>query len=280
MKKAFLLFFSILCGIIISACSTPTVFRELDALVIVEGYIEISLDQKEWKQAIKEEDFDALLAKNYPSFELIPITTETGKPPFYSVDNEKKEEIDSGYIEIPIYFKSATLDQVIWKSATISSLPIAWKSYVDFVSAASQVDKDEDIYASLVNAIRISIEDANHEESIVVYERAAGYHHNHVIGEGGDLSLDGQGIDGYLSYHYAKYQQLLFGAENVVLPNSLSEIKETQQIVVLNMIQSGNLYQGEMVIRIWVEQWDPDCYPIVLSSDFSMQLTFKGKKSD
>ncbi|MDX9691744.1 MAG: hypothetical protein RBT45_04750 [Acholeplasmataceae bacterium] len=277
MKKLVSLFFIIMCGVILSACSKQTLFETLDALVSVEGYIEMSLDQNEWKQVLNDEDFDAYLAKIYPSFEFIPVTTETGKPPFYTISDTAKEEIDFGYLEIPLYFRSTTLTEVIWKSATISSLPISWKSDVDFVSAASNVEKDEEIFASLVNAMRISIEDVENDGHIVVYERAPGYHHNHVLGNGDDLfgmDLDAQG---YLSYHYAKYQRYPFGVENIIVPETITAVVESKNICVLNLSGEGMMMEGMVVIRIWIEAWDPDCYPVVLKSDFSLQLSFIGK---
>jgi hypothetical protein len=280
MKKAFSLFLSIVLCIFVSSCTNSKVFEELDALVTVEGYMEISIDEKNWKQTLDKEDFDLYLVKKYPVFDLIPVTTETGKPPFYIVDQEKKEIVETSYIEIPLYFRSSTLNQVIWKSATLSSLPISWMSDVDFQSSASQVEMDDEMFASLVNSIRLSIEDVNQEGSMIVYERESGYHHNHVISEGGNLSSDGQGMDGYLSYYYAKHHELLFGADNVLLPGSLTDIKESKNIQVLSLIKVGQFYEGHMIIRIWVEQWDPDFYPVILEGDFAMQLTFLGKKSD
>jgi hypothetical protein len=266
-----------MCGVILSACTKQTLFEKLDALVSVEGYIEISLDQNEWKQVLKDEDFDAYLAEIYPSFEFIPVTSETGKPPFYTISDTSKEEVDFGYLEIPLYFRSTTLTEVIWKSATISSLPIAWKSDVDFVSAASHVEIDEEIYASLVNAMRISIEDVENDGHIVVYERASGYHHNHVLGNGEDLFGIDIDVQGYLSYHFAKYQRYPFGVENIIVPGTITDVVESKNIHVLELIDEGMMSEGMVIIRIWIEAWDLDCYPVILTSDFSLQLTFIGK---
>lgn len=282
MKKTFLIltvFYSIL---FLISCQTDQPFEHLDAQISVEGPIEISIDKKNWKKVLNDSDFDQYLSKAYPSFEFIPVTTPTGVPPFYSVTENSIEETTVGYLEIPIYIRSDDVAVVQWKSASLSSVPILWTSDADFRSAASEVLTGSEIYSTISNAIRVSLSGKIYDDShIVVYERSQGYHHNHMLGNGGNLLDDDHGLSGFLSYYNSRNQSMLYGANDVTVAPSITDIREQNNIYLstLNEMSHQNKIQTTITLRIWVERWDPDSYPAILNQDFSLSLVFIGKRS-
>jgi hypothetical protein len=280
MKKIFVIFLVCVIAIGLLACNSEPVFKHVDASIAMDGAIEMSIDEKNWKQALSSRDFNLYLSNQYPSFIFQPVTTETGTPPFYSVFNDRKEETMTGYLEIPIYLRSLTLDTLVWKSASLSSPPIPWIADYDFTSAASLVETGEETYATLANAIRISIQSDQVEDQIIVYERPKNYNHNNVLGSGGDLSGDGFGTSGYLSYHHAKENSLLFGSDQVIVPDTVTEVRESFDIRIATLEEDGDFYTGKIILRIWIERWDPDSYPAITEQTFSFTFVFLGKKSD
>jgi len=268
------------CTLFLISCQTQKPFTHLDAQITVEGPIEISLDLKNWKKVINDSDFDQYLAKAYPSFEFVPVTTPTGIPPFYVVSEDSIEETTRGYLEIPIYIRSDDVAIIQWRSASLSSVPVLWTSDCDFRSAASDVLTGSEIYSTISNAIRISLTgNVLGETQIVVYERSQGYHHNNVLGSGGNLSEGSQGLSGFLSYYYSTHQSMLFGADNVSVAPAITDIREQNNIYLSTLSQGSKGPQTTIKLRIWVERWDPDSYPAILDQDFSLSLVFIGKRS-
>lgn len=277
MKKVCFYFLVITLLPFVSACKTNVPFSQLDAVITLEGPIEISIDQKNWGTVLKDSDFDQYLANAYPSFEFIPITTPSGKNPFYIVTEEGIEETDLGYLEIPIFIRSEEPVIIQWKSASLSSVPMSWISDRDFQSGASEVSIGEETYSTISNAIRISITGSiNEEEQTITYERPKGYHHNNVLGNGGNYSQEEKGASGFLSYYYALNQKELYGASQVVVAPSITDVRESHNII-LSTIEHSNEMMTELTIRIWVERWDPDSYPVILNQNFSLSFLFIGK---
>jgi hypothetical protein len=273
----------VILGIVfIASCGSPAEFAHLDAQVTVEGNVFLSFDQKKWQSSLNTQDFNVFLSNKYQSFEFRPVTTETGRPPFYEITETEKVERYTGYYEIPIYFKSESLNVIKWKSAALSSLPVAWSPSVDFRLGASDVKTGDEIQASLVNAVRVSVTgQIEDEEHTIVYERPEAYHHNRVLGTGGDLSGDdGAGAPGFLSYYYAQHQSLLFGADYVVCAPTVTQVRESSQLFLTELIQTDDAYFGSIILRVWIERWDPDSYSVVYDTNFSLSLVFVGAMID
>jgi len=280
MRKIWLVICLIAQTIFLLACQRIMPFTQLDSSITVEGPIEISIDGKDFVKTLTDSHFDQYLSRKYPSFEFIPVTTQTGTSPFYLVDEDKIEVTNKGYLEIPIYIRSTDMATVQWKSASLNSLPIPWISECDFISGVNEVLTGEELKSTVSNAIRISIEgEIDEEESIVVYERPSGYHHNNVLNNGGNLSNNGDGNPGYLSYHKSLYGSLLFGSDEVVVPATVTEIRESNNIMLTDLKPVNEYYMSVITIRIWVERWDPDSYPAILNQDFSLSFVFVGKRS-
>ena len=281
MKKIIVLCLFVLGTIVLSSCQSSDEFPYLDAQVTIEGNVFMSLDQKQWKTTLTSQDFNTLLTNKYSTFEFFPVTTETGRLPFYEITETEALIAHLGFYEIPIYFRSENLNYIQWKSVALSSLPITWNPSVDFRSGASQIEAGDEIQASIVNAIRVSISGTiGGDVHSVVYERPQGYHHNHVLGSGGDLSADGVGVPGFLSYYFAHHQQLLFGAENVSCAPTITQVRESAQIMITELEHKDDQYEGHIVLRIWIERWDPDSYPVVYDGKFSLSMVFMGKRID
>ena len=281
MKRVLLIWIFLIGTAMFVSCESPASFPYLDAQITVEGNVFLSFDQTNWKTSLSTQDFNVYLSEKYQSFQFAPVTTETGRPPFYEVTDIDKRETNTGYYEIPLYFKSENLNRIKWKSAALSSLPVTWSPSVDFRSGASNVNANDEIQASLVNAIRVSITGLiENENQTIVYERPQGYHHNHVLGVGGDLSGDGIGVPGFLSYYYENYQKLLYGASHVICPPTVTQVRESSELYVTDLNYDNDAYFGWIVLRIWIERWDADSYPVLYDKNFSLSLVFVGVKSD
>ena len=95
----------------------------------------------------------------------------------------------SGYLEIPLNFRSDTATQINWTSVSMSSLVAPWTvdvAYTDELGNLRAPDDDINIDAS--DAMRIAMRAVgNSGAHVVAYEKAAGGS-NVVLGIGGDVS--------------------------------------------------------------------------------------------
>lgn len=280
MKKSCLY---LLCMVILPfflACTNDMPFTRLDAVISVEGPIEISIDKKNWGTMLKDSDFDQYLVNKYKNFEFIPITTPTGTAPFYIVNEDGIDLTDEGYLEIPVFIRSDEPVIIYWKSASLSSVPVSWISDCDFRSGVSEVSSGDELFSTISNAIRISITGPiDQQDQIIVYERPKGYHHNSVLDGGGNFSIEEKGQSGFLSYYYGLNQKQLYGADDVIVPSTITDVRESQNIVIATINQSNDMI-AELTIKIWVERWDPDSYPAILNQSFSLSFLFLGKRID
>lgn len=278
MRKIFLIMMTICLAFITQACKQDLSFESIDLEVSAGIGIQVSFDGENWSNALDSKETAAYLHNAYQSFEFIHLTTQTGYNAFQYMSNQELIETESGYIEIPIYFRSATATQIGWSQATLCSAPKTIKSEISFESHLGPIEVDEEFYYCAANAYRVSVQgtvngDENH---VTVFEVPDQYNYNRVLNDGGDYSGDGTGYPGAYQYYYEINNELFPGSENVVVVPSTTNLR---QVTVLDLVYDAekDTNLGMLTIRIWCELYDPDSYSFAIDDAISVSLSFVGK---
>ena len=202
-------------------------------------------------------------------------------------------EINEGYLELPIHFRSANVNTVNWKGITLTDDNPEWISDVDSFTTFSgtDVNRGGTVNVSPTDALRISIDNGT---EIVAYEKAASLT-NHELGTGGDLTalIDPNGTPdeddyrvserGAHSYYFAKTNLLPDGIETVSTVDTVTNLTELDEdgTAVLTLTAgseatAGMEYYGEVNINFWIEGWDANAYNAILDEFIRISFEFKG----
>lgn len=203
-------------------------------------------------------------------------------------------DINEGYLELPIHFRSANVNTVNWKGIQLTDDNPEWISDVDSFTTFSGdvVTRGQAVNVSPTDALRISIDTGS---SIVTYEKPASVT-NHELGTGGDLTatVDPDGISGneddYIvsergahSYYFAKTNLLPDGIATVSTVSTITNLTEldVEGTTVLTLTSgseatAGMDYYGKVNINFWIEGWDANAYNAILDEFIRISFEFKG----
>lgn len=194
----------------------------------------------------------------------------------------------SGYLEIPLNFRSDTATAITWSAVSLSSTVASWTADVAFTDATgtARVPNDQvDIDAS--NSMRIAmLSDIAYGGHVLAYEKPASTT-NVVLDTGGDLSdlvaLDDDdfGNAGAMNYYYSKNSTLPFGADSATTLTTVQAITGQTVITMVDVSASTSPdyeadYFGQVMIRVWLEGWDANAYNSILSRIISTSFEFTG----
>ena len=227
---------------------------------------------------------------------------------------------NKGYIELPIHFRSDTVDKIDLTGLILSPKELySWHPDVAFVSPyGSHTPSSGSISVDATNAMRVSfqsfrviavIEGENtayeySHDNVRVYEKPT-VGNNTALGSGGDLSgVENKGAPGAMNYFYEKNGKLPLGVDAVVVPSTFRTTStynmatnEGDSQVILTLTDLANLsdgnegtvngtnfagarYYGKVMIRIYVEGWDPEAYNAILGQRVEISFEFTGSNEE
>lgn len=274
MKKIWIVSMIFISVLLLTACEQPAEFLMMDISITTDVGLEVSLDEENWKLILTNQELAAYLSEHYPTFVYEKITTTTGVEPYYNLDHE---EVTSGYIKIPIYFRSETHQIVNINQLALSSPLVSFVTDVAFISHSGFIDVDESYSVTPTNAMRISFEGNLYDEQhVITYEMPKDYHFNRVLGSGGDFTGTGSGLAGMYQLYYATNQSLFPNSDNVVTAPSVTSMYQ-QSVLQLDQSSIYDMnYAGELMLYIWIEAYDPDAYDVIYDLASSILLSFEG----
>lgn len=247
------------------------------------------------------------------SFEFDHVTSENGRsftkiqPTAFGFNFVPVTRAGSGFIEIPLHFRSDTALGIDLSVLQFNSPLISWRVDVPFYSHFDGVTPIQSLTGSSINAyahdaIRISytahelsydpIEEIFNETlRTVVFEKPVSST-NMVLG-GGTQDLTGtilglNGVPGAMNYFYAKNNLLPEGSDAVVLPASrqlvnnddilvMTSYRDAEGQLLYPSLDPGANYYGKVTLRIWVEGWDANAYNAILGSRLTVSMSFTGR---
>jgi hypothetical protein len=219
------------------------------------------------------------------------VTTATGYNNFYTLGAAGLASTGSGWLEIPLIFRSNSATAIDWTAVSLTSLPANWTTDVAFESTTGPVAASSVISIDASNAMRMSVQgtvfpSAVQTNTVFVYEKGA-VGSNVVLGGDGVTPVNkadgvalGQGDAGSYNYYYVKTGGLITGTDAVITAPTTSLVNDTTNMYrVTDLVADntyGTTYAGQLVIRVWVEGWDADAYNSILSRNITAGFTFVG----
>ena len=274
MKKSILVILLISLSTTLFSCNQVAEFAALDISISADSGIEISLDDETYLSTLSTQRIAEYLYDHYNVFQFEKVTSIDGNQ-FKTISTQT--ETQTGYIEIPIYFRSNASTSIYWNQVDLSSMLKKFVVDIPFHAHSGIVETGDELIYNAANAYRISIEGTvNDETQIITYEMPNQYNYNTVLGVGGDFTGDGEGFPGMYSYYYQKFQRLMDYSEEIITAPSITQLYQVKITDMQTYTDREQMYYGFVIIRIWIEGYDPDAYDFVVNDTVSIGLTFRG----
>ena len=278
---------------------------QFSANIVSDTGIEISLDGENWFSSITADMINAVIPAN---FEFNHVTTADGET-FRTLSGSTLGITSTGYLSIPIYFRSQEVSTITWTGVSLSGQQKEWSADVSFyASNGDPITAGDSVFVDASNAIRVAIVDpVTVGASPVVYEKPAntGIYYNTVLGVSGTSLLQGsnpdplvtnEGADGAMNYYYEKTNGTLpaetgtfatvatitdLGAGVDVL--ALQATNTSGEFGFTDILGSGLVtvdfnaaYGGVLFLNVWFEGFDAEAYNSLLTLAVNLGLTFEG----
>ncbi len=270
--------------------TNTSVVQPFQAQIVSDTGIEIAVGQPtvspldlNWVTTLTTAEITAYIEAEYlGAFRFNMVTTEDGAA-FNALGIGALVATTAGYLEIPLNFRSNTADRILWDSVTLSSVASNWLSDVSFTYVDDAVKAPSTaISIDASNAMRVAIlGQLTAGANVVAYEKPAVAGVNIVLGAGGDLS-DGVGVGfgdaGAMNYYYQKNAELPFGAAAVTTLATITSLTSNPIIDLTpgSVVDAGQEFYGQVMIRIWLEGWDANAFNSVLTRIIQAQFQFSG----
>ncbi|MFH1693096.1 MAG: hypothetical protein ABH890_02310 [Bacillota bacterium] len=264
--------------------TNTAVVQPFQANIVADTGIEVSLDEIDWYTSISETLIETYITDTFGAFNFVHLTTVNGYGSFKTLGATGLEDAASGWLQIPLYFRSNSATAIDWSAVTLTSPLSQWQSDVAFTSTTGAISAGEFLDQDASNAMRISIQGTvAAANNVVVFERAATNNFNVVLGGDGTTPIDysnaGIGNAGSYNYYYIKTNALITGTDAVVAAPTVTVINAGAVQRVTDLVadvQYGTAYAGQIIIRIWLEGWDADAYNSILARQIEAGFTFIG----
>lgn len=240
----------------------------------------------DWKTTLTTADVENYIASAYGgTFQFGHVTTADGVN-FFTLGSTSLTSTSSGYLEIPLNFRSNSANQINWTNILLESDAYSWTIDVDFTGVSGALTTPGTLSVDASNGMRIAmISEATYGGFTVGYEKPAGGSPLNVILDGDgleqDLSNGGVGVAGAMSYYYAKNNSLPFNADAVTVLDTIQALGSGQPVVSMDDVSGSTTnyeadFFGQVMVRIWLEGWDANTYNSILSQIVSTTFAFEG----
>lgn len=285
--------------------TNTSVVQPFEAEIVADSGIELAIGSHntgltnptslEWVTTLTTEAIQDYIEANYGTSPIFNHVTTPNGIDFYTLGATAITGTSSGYLEIPLNFRSDTAQTIEWTSVSMTSDSLPWTADVSFIDASGTARTAGDIFdIDASNAMRIAmLEVYGTGDHVVAYEKPSSTA-NVVLGTGGDLrgtEVDPDatpasgdeyypGANGAMNYYYEKNNMLPFDADAVVTISTVTSIAGVTVITMEDVSGSTTDYQadyfGQVMIRIWLEGWDANAYNSILSRMITTEFVFTG----
>jgi hypothetical protein len=274
--------------------TNTSVIQNFDVNIIQDAGIEIAVaeigtpaENLQWRTTLTTAEILAFLDTKYagnPQF--THVTSQNGRT-FRTLGIGAIGDVTtSGYIEIPLHFRSNSADEIAWDSVTLTSGIVQYRPAVPFTDSKGELRGTAQTYPTdAADAMRISITgmvvlDVNPEQVTHVYENPETAT-NTVLGGlvNADLTNGGVGVNGAVNFYYESTNTLPGGAESVTTVGTITSLVPQTGVKVLTMTGGQTAihqqeYYGSIVIRIWLEGWDAEALNGILGRTITTGFRF------
>jgi len=269
--------------------TNTSVIQPFNAQVVSDTGIEVAIGSTAadpisglvWKTVITTQDVYNYIESVYgvDAFRFGHVTTPNGYD-FYDLNGLSTT---SGYLEIPLHFRSDNEQQIMWEAVTLSSTAASYLTGVTFTDSSGTLRVAGGTFpANLSDAMKISVTGivnrALTTQGTTAYENPAGGTNTYSGGlTNADLTNGGMGTNGAQNFYYQSTNTLPTGSASVNTVATLTSLPAGQ--LVLDMAANQALiadaeYYGYVVVRVWFEGWDAEGYNALLGRTISISLRF------
>jgi len=285
--------------------TNTSVIQPFEAQVVSDTGIEVAVGavgsdpiaDLVWKTVITTQDIYDYIELTYDApninnpdgireFRFTHVTTPDGVN-FYDLNGLSTT---SGYLEIPLHFRSDNEQKIMWEAVTLSSTPASYLTGVTFTDSSNTLrTAGGNFPANLADAMKISVTGIVNRgtttSGTTAFENPAGGTNTY---SGGFVNKDlrtnaGDGVPPYIgangaqNFYYQSTNTLPSGSESVNTVATLTSLPADQ--LVLDMASGQVLtadaeYYGYVVVRVWFEGWDAEGYNALLGRMISISLRF------
>ncbi|TNF07267.1 MAG: hypothetical protein EP317_05145 [Bacillota bacterium] len=274
--------------------TNTSVIQDFEVDIIMDAGIEIAVDDLAtlpedlvWRTTLTTADILAYLDAAYGGQPLFTHVTSQDGRTFRTLGIGAIGDITtSGYVEIPLHFRSNSADEIAWDQVSLTSGVVQYRPAVPFVDSLGNPRNTTQTYPTdAADAMRLSITGmvdpgTGPEVTTHVYENPA-LNTNTVLGglSAADLTNGGIGVDGAVNFYYESTNTLPGGADSVTTVSTVTSIAPGVGLKVLTMTSGQSAihdqeYYGTIVIRIWLEGWDAEALNGILGRTITTGLRF------
>ncbi len=285
--------------------NTSTI-QPFEAQIVADSGIEVALgahatvyanpEDANWVTTLTTETVEAYLNDTYGNQQIFNHVTTADGVNFFTLGSSAMTSTSSGYIELPLNFRSDTANQINWTTIALTSASYNWTIDVNFTGVGDvALTSGGTLAVDASNGMRIAmLSDASYGSFTVAYEKPASAA-NVALNTGGDLRgtlvdpdstpASGDeyypGVAGAMSYYYAKNSTLPFGVDAVTTLSTMTDLGSGQPVITMADVSAsgsdfGAQYYGQVTVRIWLEGWDANTYNSILSQMVTSAFTFQG----
>ena len=268
--------------------TNTSVIQPFDAQVVSDTGIEVAIGAQnanpitelEWKTVITtQEIYDYIESVHgIDGFRFTHVTTPDGIN-FYDMNGVGTT---SGYLEIPLHFRSDNEQEIRWNLVSLTSTPAAFLTGVSFTdSLGTPRVAGSTFNTNLSDAMKISVTGIVDRDLLTsgttAYENAVGGTNTYSGNlSNADLTNGGIGANGAQNFYYQTTNTLPLGSASVNTVNTLTALTNN---LVLDMASGQVLtadaeYYGYVVVRVWFEGWDAEGYNGLLGRTLTISLRF------
>jgi hypothetical protein len=199
----------------------------------------------------------------------------------------------SGYLTIPLNFRSNSANRILWSTVSLSSGLASWQADVAFTGAkgASYI-AGASLEIDAADSFRVAvIGNVGGATNVVGYENPDSTTNVVLDGDGVAMDLSGLtedhdndvltpevniGVNGAMNYFYRKNASLPFGVNAVTVLDTIQALAENPVLDMASSETAGAAYYGQVLIRVWLEGWDANAYNSVLGRMITASFVFTG----
>ncbi|MDX9691115.1 MAG: hypothetical protein RBT45_01590 [Acholeplasmataceae bacterium] len=182
----------------------------------------------------------------------------------------------SGFIALPIHFRSSTATEINWTQVTLSAPDISWRTPIGFTNSKNVTLANNATYdTNAADAMRVSVTgDLAGVPTTVAYENPVSAT-NTVLGAVTDANLTT--AVGAVDYYFQVTNTYPGGIQDVTTVDTVTTVTS---IKVIDMT-TGNIpvheqeYYGTLTIRIWFEGWDAEALNALLGRTITAGFRFQ-----
>lgn len=274
--------------------TNTSVVQPFNAQIVADTGIQVAVGMPgvepeflQWKTTITATDISNYISAAYPAgFEFTHVTSTNG----VSFTSLEGVGVTSGYLQIPLHFRSNNVQAINWTQVSITSPDAQWttgRTFVDSLGTTRVAGSTFTVNAA--DAVRVSVT-GNQQIGLVddlpVYGNVTVAYENPTTEPARNTVLydasttdfynGGVGANGSTNYYYAVNAMLPQGYDSVSTVATQTSVVSTK---VLDMIENPAVmpdatYYGVITLRIWIEGWDAEAYNSILSRVITSSFRF------